>query len=148
MSLRVIVNDAMNELHEWVQSGMAQRGKNATGATMRSVTISTVGDETYAEGTMSADSQWQFVGSGRGPGGLPPIGNIQLWIDAKGLDLNAWAVARTIAERGSADFRAKNTNVFLDAIDAWERLSLPVTEQEAGKFLEDVVVETTLQIQR
>ena len=139
--LTTIVNEAMIELHAWVVAGFEQRGKNATGKTLASVTESTVTTSTYVEGTMFADSQWRYVGNGRGPGGMPPVENIQAWIDAKGLDISAWAVAKTIAEFGSKDFRQKNSNIFTDAIDAWERLDLPVFEDRAGKELEDLVVE-------
>lgn len=138
------MNESLNALHEWIQAGMEQRGKNASGSTMRSVTISTSEGPTFVDGTLSADHQWRYVGSGRGPGGLPPIQNIQDWIDSKGLDISAWGVAKKIAQSGSADYRQKNSNVFLDAIEAWEAHDLKDMDEALGKDLEDKVVELSV----
>jgi len=66
-----------------------------------------------------------FIGTieeGRRPGGRPPISVIQAWIDAKGLDLNAFAVATSIAKKGTLLFQNKDprysnpSGVLLDPI--------------------------------
>lgn len=38
---------------------------------------------------------------GRKPGTMPPVDEIQRWIDKKGLDLNAYAVAKSIQKKGT-----------------------------------------------
>jgi len=42
---------------------------------------------------------------GRRPGAMPPIQAIEDWIQAKGLDLSPWAVAKSIARRGTSIYR-------------------------------------------
>lgn len=143
-ALRIVVNDAMNELHEWVEAGFRQRGKNASGRTFRSVRVNTTETPTFVEGTLSAEDQWKYVGSGRGPGGQPPVDNIRSWVEARGLNISEWAVAKSIAKRGTRDWQLKNTNVFLDAIEAWEKFTLPDFEDKAGKLMEDAIVEVAV----
>lgn len=146
--LSTLVEAAMMDLRGWVEAGMEQRGKNATGETMASVQVSVTTAPDHVTGSLSALSTWRYVGSGRGPGRMPPVDNLQAWIEARGLDLDAWAVARSIALHGTDDFRRKNTNVFLDAIEAWERLDLSRYDEEFARNLEDHVVEITVGILR
>jgi hypothetical protein len=69
------------------------------------------------------------------------VENIRRWIEAKGLDLNAWAVAKNMAKRGSKDWRNKAPNVFLSAIDDFENNggAESLTNEVAGYFEEQVV---------
>jgi hypothetical protein len=115
------MRDAINEIRALSIAEMERRGKVATGRTIS--TLSTVVTETpgFVTGELQGESQWKFVGNGRGPGKMPPIGPIQAWIAAKGLDINAWAVAKNMSKRGSKDFRNNAPNVFLSAIDDFEK---------------------------
>jgi hypothetical protein len=135
------MRDAINEIRALSIAEMERRGKVATGRTMS--TLSTVVTETpgFVTGELQGESQWKWVGNGRGPGGMPPIGPIQAWIDAKGLSISAWAVAKTMATKGSKDFRDKRTNVFLSAIDDFEKgQGIQKLEAEvAGHFEEQAI---------
>lgn len=142
--LRIVVNDGMNAYHEWVIAGMEQRGKNATGATMRSTQIATLGDETFAEGTYSAADHWKYVGNGRGPGQMPPVENLAAWDRTKGDNTNGWALAVNIAKRGTRDFRQKNSNIFLDAEEAWQKFDVPKIAARAADILEGAIIETSI----
>jgi hypothetical protein len=50
--------------------------------------------------TFSAEDYERFIESGRRPGSFPPVKAIKAWIDAKGLDLNEYAVAKNIWKNG------------------------------------------------
>jgi hypothetical protein len=135
------MRDAINEIRALSIAEMERRGKVATGRTIS--TLSTVVTETpgFVTGELQGESQWKFVGNGRGPGKMPPIGPIQAWIDAKGLSISAWAVAKNMAKRGSKDFRNNAPNVFLSAIDDFEKgQGIQKLEAEvAGHFEEQAI---------
>jgi hypothetical protein len=135
------MRDAINEIRALSIAEMERRGKVATGRTIS--TLSTVVTETpgFVTGELQGESQWKWVGNGRGPGGMPPIGPIQAWIDAKGLAISAWAVAKTMALKGSKDYRNRAPNVFLSAIDDFEKgQGIQKLEAEvAGHFEEQAI---------
>lgn len=142
MSARNIALRYVDVLKANVRDEMERRGKNATGDTSRRIeTITSGGDET-GTASLEADSQWKYVGNGRGPGGRPPIGNLRRWIQARGLRISAFALANKIAKEGTRDFRLKRTNVFLDEIDAWEDRSVPMAEDEFAAFAEQKGLQT------
>lgn len=139
--LREIIASAMLDLKGFIEQGAEARGKNATGRTVRSIQTAALAGPTFAVGTLTMEEQWKFLGNGRGPGGMPPITNIQTWIEARGLSLNAYAVAKNIANKGSLDYRLKRTNVVLDEIDAWEKDGLGNVEVAGADNLMDRTVE-------
>lgn len=142
MGARTIAFDAMNTLRANVQAGMEQRGKNATGNTSRRVEVLSFGSEFTGEAALEADSQWKYVGNGRGPGGRPPIDNLRQWIAARGLSISPYALAEKITKEGSRDFRLGRTNVFLDQITAWEGKDLPQAEDRFAAEAEALGLKT------
>lgn len=118
------VGSAMEALRIGVLAEMDRRNLNATGAMAASVDPEVTQDAEATVGTLSALDYWVRVGSGTPPGGPVFVDDIQKWIDAKGLDLSAWAVARRIRRTGSKDFREGNPNAFETAIDQWEASAL------------------------
>lgn len=119
--LRNAMADAMRDVAASVRGVMDERGLNATGQTMRGVRTSAVVEGGGVTGTLEADGHWRYVGSGRGPGGRPPVSRIEAWLTAKGLDLSPWAVAVKIGREGSRDWRLKRPNAFLQGAERWER---------------------------
>lgn len=123
---KVLMEKAMAELQEAIKLGMTERGKVATGETMRSIShevnsYENIQGNTFGVvGRLAANDNWKFVGNGRGPGAPPPLNTIERWIQAKGLTLNAWAVANKIGKQGSRDFRLKRPNVFEEEISGWQ----------------------------
>ena len=136
MGALAIAEKAIDTLKGNVQQGMEDRGKNATGGTSRRLATIPSGNDVTGAASLEADGNWRYVGNGRGPGGRPPIGSIRAWIAARGLTLNAYAVANRIAREGSRDFRLKRTNVFLDEIEAWEAKDVPLAEDEFARDVE------------
>ncbi len=133
----------MIDLKGWISAEAKQRNKNASGATMASVATAAFSGNDFTQGVLIAEENWKFWGNGRAPGGMPPVQNLQRWIDALGLSLNAWAVAIGIRKRGTRDFREKRENVIIAAHEPWERISLPAMEEKTGKLIEDQFVEVT-----
>ena len=110
----------MNVLRLDVLAELERRRINATGALSASVDVNTALLPTETVGTMTALGYWKTAGSGTPPGGPVRVSDIQTWLDAKGLDFSAWAIARRIRRIGSKDFREGNPNAFLTAIETWE----------------------------
>lgn len=131
----------MDVLKGKIQQGMEARGKNATGGTSKRIAVLSSGGADFAQAQLEADGQWKYVGNGRGPGAPPPVQNIKDWIQARGLKLNAYAVAKKIGKQGSFDFRRKRTNVFLDEIREWEKEELPKAEVKHAQNTEDKVLQ-------
>lgn len=144
IEVRDIVEGAMVDLARGIQRDMRARDKNATGGTSRGIEVNAVGGNSFTQGTLIADSQWRYVGSGRGPGMRPPIEPLKKWIAARNLTISAYAVANRIAKEGSRDYRLRNTNVFIDAIDRWEK-DFPKVEEKFAQNLVDRTEQIVLQ---
>ena len=141
----IALRDAINEVRALSIAEMQSRGKVATGRTMS--TLSTVVSVTpgFVTGELQGESQWKFVGNGRAPGRMPPVAPLQAWVDAKGLSISAWAVAKAIGKRGSKDFRDKKINVFMEAMDKWEQEGGPEkTGNEAGQYFEEQAINVAI----
>ena len=144
---RRVMESAMKTLRDNIAQGMKDRGKVATGGTIASM-VTTVNSYENIQGNtfglvarLEANDNWKFVGNGRGPGGMPPVQTIQAWITAKGLTLNAWAVAKKMAKQGSRDFRLKRTNIFTDEIDGWAQSGLL---EDAANGIADALADTVV----
>lgn len=136
---------AMFDLNKMiVQEG---RLRTITGAIYDRITTNVTSGTGFVTGQLETDDYWQFVGSGRGPGGMPPVEPIQAWLNAAGIsDVSPWAIAKSIAAKGTRDWRMKKPNVFTTAIDKWELEGLDRLEQVAGQDLEDATVEIVKQL--
>ena len=126
------------------------RGKVATGRIGDTLRRRVVGGGSpvmlqFVSGTVEALDYWKYVGNGRGPGAMPPVDKIQVWIDARGLDLSAWAVAKSIAQRGTVDHRRGNKNVFEVAHETWDKgPDVTGLQREAAAIGGDVAARTII----
>lgn len=134
-----IAKEAVEKLRAEVRKVMVDRNKNATNSTSNGISVIASQGQGFGQALLEADSTWKWVGNGRGPGRTPPVEPIQAWINAKGLSLNAWGVARKIGLKGSKDYREKKRNVFLQGIDVWEKEALPVAEGKLAAQMETKV---------
>lgn len=136
---------AINEVKARAIEEAERRGKIATRGTLNSLSVSVTPMPWGGVARMEGEEQWKFVGNGRGPGGMPPVGRLQAWINAKGLDLSAWAVARKMAREGSRDYRNRAPNVFLSAVDDFEQGGgLDRLEADAADEMEDVAADAVV----
>lgn len=115
----IAINAAIRKVEQLSRTEMERRGKVATGRTMSTLSTYTVQGSDFLASYLEGEEQWKFVGNGRRPGGMPPIAPIQAWINARGLALSAWGVAKKIAKEGSKDYRNNAPNVFLSAFDTF-----------------------------
>lgn len=116
---------------------MTERGLRASGGTERGIRTWANASAVSVEGYLEADGHWRYVGSGRGPGRMPPVDRIAQWVTAKGLDVSPWAVAVSIGRRGSKDFLEGNPNAFGQGVDRWEGAALRGLEDEAAAVFSD-----------
>lgn len=141
----ISMSKAIESIRKGAIEEMERRGKVATGRTMSTLSTFVTVSPSSIVAELQGESQWRFVGNGRGPGGVPPIDNIKRWIAAKGLDINAWAVAQKMAKEGSKDWRNKAPNVFLSAMDDFENKGeAEALTNEVGGYFEQQVVEATI----
>ena len=134
-----IAKEAVEKLRTDIRKIMVDRNKNATNSTTNGIGVIPSQGQGFGQALLEADSTWKWVGNGRGPGKMPPIAPIQAWINARGLTLNAWGVARKIGLKGSKDFREKRRNVFLQGIETWEKEALPIAEGKMAANMETKV---------
>lgn len=119
------------------------RIRATTGGIFDRITTPVSSGTGYVTGMLETDDYWRWVGNGRGPGKMPPLDRIAGWLLRAGIEASPWAIAKSIAKRGTRNFRQGKTNIFTDAIDKWEGgPSIARAEDAAGKEFEDAVVET------
>lgn len=138
------VSDAINTIRQMSIDELERRGKVATGRTISTLATSVTISGAAITGTLTGEAQWQWVGNGRPPGGMPPIGPIRQWVEAKGLNISPWAVAKGIALRGSKDFRDKKTNVFMDAFEQYDSGKVKELEDRVGKVYEQQAIDLAI----
>lgn len=114
------VEKAMLDLPSRIREESDYRGKVASGKTLASLRTAVLTAPKYVVGTLTGGDWWKFVGNGRGPGKMPPVGPIESWLASRGLDYSPWAVAKKIAAEGSRDYRLGRTNIFEDSFNAWQ----------------------------
>ena len=118
------------------------RLRNTTQGIFERITTGVTSGTGFVSGHLETDDYWRWVGNGRGPGGMPPVDSIAAWVRRAGIDASPWAIAKTIAAKGSRDFRLKRANVFEAGLDKWEGgQSIAAAEDAAGKELEDAAVD-------
>ena len=126
------LNDIAAEMVEF----LVVNKRVATGAAVNSFEVDvteTRKDQMKAE--LSAVNYINFALNGRGAGAMPPVDAIARWIEVKGIDLNPWAVAKTIAALGTNDPHFGESEVETAIELAWQKwgdkLSQAYAEQAA-----------------
>lgn len=98
-TLQDVITEFLTGLVTDFQAYLANNNRNATGESSASIQAANVTDD---GGQVIGSSSIQWVFTGRGPGGFPPISKIIDWLNAKGLPRGmAWAVAKKISEEGT-----------------------------------------------
>lgn len=142
INLQTHIDLALGEVRARIIEEAERRGKVATRGTINGIATRAFSTSQGAAGQLEADEHWKYVGNGRGPGRMPPVEPLQRWVNAKGLELSAWAVAKTIAKVGSKDYRNGAPNVFLSGIDDFERGGgFARMENEVGFGLETYIAD-------
>jgi hypothetical protein len=85
------------------------RGLSASGTTIEHITVLMEDGKGY----LKVPSHFHTLVTGRKPGKMPPIEEIAEWIKIRGLDISPWAVAKSIAKKGSLIHQRKKQGVDL-----------------------------------
>jgi hypothetical protein len=111
-----LVKDFLNEVVQSLQAYLATNNRNATGKSSDSIKTDNV---TETGGQVVGHAGIQFVFTGRGPGGFPPLNAIIDWCNARGIPRTAaWNIAKHIAAEGTKLYQqgGYNDNALLDAL--------------------------------
>lgn len=119
-SNRSIVNEELTSLRERIAANIIGQGSNATGKTIRSLAVEVYGTDATPVGILYGRPYFGALETGSRPWQnaerfrrfVPRVfaEQIQEWIDAKHLDLNAYAVAHNIIFRGTSLYREGGRN--------------------------------------
>lgn len=104
-----------------IQQNMIDRDQVATGETADSLSYKVEESNGAISISIFGARHIGALEEGRRPGGMPTIWKIQRWVQAKGLSLNAFAVAKKIAEEGSLLFREGGDSGTLSTVLTAER---------------------------
>jgi len=108
-------------------------GKSATGSLITGTKGSTRVEGSKVIYEAVAPAHYIFVDKGRKAGSkMPPVKPIQKWITQKGLDLNAFAVAKSIAKKG-----IKPTKIYTKAIAYFKR-NLDISATIKKEIINDI----------
>lgn len=106
--IRDILRDELEKLRERIDANMTTAGQHATGKTRQSMQVNVQG----LAGVLTGRYAFASLETGSRPWSRRPkyvprffADLIGEWIEAKSLNLNKWAVARTIIDQGSKLYR-------------------------------------------
>jgi len=111
------LNKRGNALIVRIKQELVSAGKQASGSLVSDTRGETKisGSSVIFEGI--APEHYIFVDAGRRVGAKPPpVKPIETWIQQKGLDLNAFAVAKSISKKG-----IKATKIYTNAVDEFQK---------------------------
>jgi len=117
-----------------IKQELVSSGKEASGSLVSNTRGETKvsGSSVIFEGV--APEHYIFVDAGRRAGAkAPPVKPIQTWIDQKGLDLNAFAVAKSISKKG-----IKATKIYTNAVDEFQK---GLTDELGSDLVTDITKE-------
>ena len=107
-TIRLILREELEDLRKRIIENMGKADQIVTGKTRDSMQVEVQG----LSGVLTGRQAFATLETGSRPWSRPPkrvprffADLIGEWIDAKGLDLNKWAVARTIIHKGSKLYR-------------------------------------------
>ncbi len=84
---------------------------------------------------------WGFAAvTGRGPGPMPPIDNLQIWVEAIGLDVSPFAIGVSIRRDGTILFQKGGNQLGLDLVMSnVEKMTVEKLEPFYKKLVEDSI---------
>jgi hypothetical protein len=100
--------EALSNYYEGVIANLADQQVNlglfASGKSISSLQYEIKDDGTS---TLTGDASFYYQIHGRGPGKMPPIGEMIKWIAIKQIQMSPWALAVKIKNEGTAIFRGE-----------------------------------------
>jgi hypothetical protein len=117
----------------------------ATGQTQKSVRTQVVVTPNSVSVELYARQSIIFADRGRPAGAMPPVSAIRAWVAAKGLDISPWAIAKSIAQKGTAQPPA---NFILPVWREWLDQTRPLVSDALSSNLALRVTSVTEQTQQ
>lgn len=138
--IEVLTKEFLTELQEAFVAYLAANDRNATGKSSDSIKVVNVSP---SGGQLIGGSWIQWVFTGRGPGGFPPLSAIIDWLNAKGLPrAMAWNVAKKIAMEGTELYRkgGRTNNAFTEILtkDRIEEFTKNISNLVAAELSSDI----------
>jgi len=111
-SVKEIIAKHLDDARFGIIDAQFQQGFMASGQSAKKlkVVVSKKG------GQLLAPESYFYMMHGRGPGGMPPIINIQRWLRVIRSKANPWAVAKKIAKEGTAIWRGERAGLDISKV--------------------------------
>lgn len=140
LDLEAVIKEFLTMLQAQFVAYLANNNRNATGQSSASIQVVNI---TPTTGQLVGSSAIQWVFTGRGPGGFPPLSKIIDWLNARGLPrAMAWAVAKKIATEGTKLYQqgGRTNNAFTqiltqDVIDKFSKSIADLMAVEIGSSI-------------
>ena len=149
--IRQILLEELEDLRRRIIENMGKAGQIVTGKTRDSMQVNVQG----LAGVLTGRSAFATLETGSRPWSRPPkrvprffADLIGEWIDAKGLDLNKWAVAHTIIHKGSKLYRTGGrADIYTPEIaQTMENLGNRILERYAVLVIDRLNFNTTIKL--
>lgn len=110
MERREAVKEFLDKVTKAYIDDQKAKGIRASGKSAQSIKQ----EITPETGRLLGAHYFTYQRIGRRPGAMPPIEAIKQWIKDKHLQLNPWAVAKSIAKKGTDIFRGKRPGLSIE----------------------------------
>ena len=153
--IRQILREELEALRVRIIQNMGRADQIVTGKTRDSLVVETGEQATGAYGVLTGRQAFATLETGSRPWSRPPAkvpkyfaDLIGEWIEAKGLDLNKWAVAHTIIHQGSKLYRTGGrADIYTPEIaQAMENLGDRILERYSVLISDRLNFNTTIQV--
>lgn len=140
--------DAIKKFLDSVRSDiilqMDERNMIASGGTIASLKVE-LADGTPVTGKLTGNPSIYYLIHGRKPGNMPPVQRLFDWVRARGLDISPWAVAKSIAKKGTTIFQGRRKGLEIPPImekhmtELMENLKDSIMNNMISKMLKDSI---------
>ena len=153
--IRQILLEELTALRKRIIENMGKAEQIVTGKTRDSLVVETGEQATGAYGVLTGRQAFATLETGSRPWSRPPAkvpkyfaDLIGEWIEAKGLDLNKWAVAHTIIHKGSKLYRTGGrADIYTPEIaQTMENLGNRILERYSVLITDRLNFNTTIQV--
>ncbi len=145
------IENYLNRVRRDTIEAITSQGMSASGRTAKQLkVVATQGRDALGRftsemegGQLLGPDHFTFLIHGRGPGKMPPVANLRVWVLARGMDEKAaWAVAKSIAARGTGIYRGEKKGLAFKAI---VEQNLPELAKDIGELHAQLVASTLVE---
>lgn len=135
-TLSDILTRHLDEYKRQLISDQKAKGIRATGQSAASLEVK-VGEE---KAELLGSDYFYFQEHGRAPGNMPPVRGILRWMQAKGVDGSAYAIAKGIADRGTRAYQRGGTDLLSDVFteESLNTLTSKLSEAASQEVVQNI----------